>query len=370
MIVRSLIAMASGVTLVLVAAPPAQAATIDRTPESSSHADDGTVYNSVQVGGRLFVGGTFTRVDGATRNRLAVLNASSGQLDSLRVDVDGEVTSLATDGNGTVFIGGKFNTVNGVRRNNLAAISASSGAVTSFDPSPKGIVRSLDYADGKVVFGGGFTTVGSTPVTYLAAASASSGALVSGFPSADGVVYVVKTSGASVFVGGEFSRVGGVSRGRVAQLSTSGTVLAYRTTPGSPVYDLAVDSTGVYLATGGGLPGGNSLYKTTSSGGIVWQVPTDGNMQTVEVIGDTVYAGGHFNNICGSTERECTSPTRAKKAFTASTTGTTPNPRPWARFNSALGVWDLTAAGGNLYALGVFTKVNGAAVPRIARFQA
>ena len=368
MIVRSLIAMASGATLVLVAAPPAQAATIDRTPESSSHADDGTVYNSVQWAA---ASSSEARSPGLTARHATAWPCSTPPRGSSTLSgstwTGGHI--LATDGNGTVFIGGKFNTVNGVRRNNLAAISASSGAVTSFDPSPKGIVRSLDYADGKVVFGGGFTTVGSTPVTYLAAASASSGALVSGFPSADGVVYVVKTSGASVFVGGEFSRVGGVSRGRVAQLSTSGTVLAYRTT---------------------------RARRCTTSPSTARGVPRDRRrparrqlaLQDHQQWRDRV-AGPHGRQHADRRGHrrhrlrrralqqhlrfdgeECTSPTRAKKAFTASTTGTTPNPRPWARFNSALGVWDLTAAGGNLYALGVFTKVNGAAVPRIARFQA
>ena len=61
--------------------------------------------------------------------------------------------------------------------------------------------------------------------------------------------------------------------------------------------------------------------------------------------------------------------TSAKKAFVADAGGTTPNARAWATFNSALGVWDLTAAGTNLYALGVFTTVNGKSAPRIARFQ-
>jgi hypothetical protein len=370
MYVRSVIAVATGAAMVLVAAPPAQAATIDKTPEPSAHADDGTVQNSVQMGGRLFIGGSFTRVDGAARSRLAVLNATSGQLESLKIDVDGEVTSLATDGSGTVFIGGKFNYVNGVRRNNLAAVNASTGAVVAgFNPAPAGIVRSLDYASGTVVFGGGFTKVGSTARNYLAAANAGTGALVSGFPSANGVVYAVKAGGGSIYVGGEFSQVGGTSRSRVAELSTSGAVLDYRTALGSPVYDIAVDSTGVYLATGGGLPSGNSLYKTTSTGSTVWQVGTNGNLQTVEVVGDTVYAGGHFDYICGTTTGGCGNTTLAKKAFVASATGSSASPRAWAKFNTALGVWDLTAAGGNLYALGVFTKVNGKALPRIARFQ-
>ncbi len=42
--------------------------------------------------------------------------------------------------------------------------------------------------------------------------------------------------------------------------------------------------------------------------------------------------------------------------------------RPFASFNSAFGVWDLTTAGGNLYALGEFTTVNGTSRPGIARF--
>ncbi|MGI8888569.1 MAG: hypothetical protein ACR2GB_06305 [Nocardioidaceae bacterium] len=41
---------------------------------------------------------------------------------------------------------------------------------------------------------------------------------------------------------------------------------------------------------------------------------------------------------------------------------------PAPKFNSALGVFDFTAASGNLYALGDFTTVNGDSHPHIARF--
>jgi hypothetical protein len=125
----------------------------------------------------------------------------------------------------------------------------------------------------------------------------------------------------------------------------------------------------VFLAVAGGLPAGNSLYKTTSTGAEVWQVATDGNLQAVAVVNGTVYAGGHFGSICGSTTSGCGNTTVAKKAFVADAGSATPNARAWAKFNSALGVWDLTPAGTNLYALGVFTTVNGKSAPRIARFQ-
>jgi hypothetical protein len=100
-----------------------------------------------------------------------------------------------------------------------------------------------------------------------------------------------------------------------------------------------------------------------------WQVKTDGNVQTVEVQGGDVYAGGHFNNTClppsdGATR--CLVDFASRKAVVVDEgTGAA---RPLATFNSAFGIWDLTTAGGNLYALGEFTKVNGLNRAGIARF--
>lgn len=366
---RSVLTATATAALVVGSATVGDAAVLSPTPRSSSHADDGTVYTSVQVGSRLFVGGSFTSVDGTRRGRLAALDAATGRLDtSFRADVDGDVRSLASDGR-TLFIGGKFTQVNGVARKNLAAVNASSGAVGSFNPAPSAMVRGLAYSGGKVFFGGGFTKVGGTAVNYLAAADAATGAVDRAFPGADAAVNVVKAVGGNVWIGGDFAHIGTATRSRVAAVTASGSVLGYNTSVGGPVDDLEVDSAGVFLAVGGGVSTGNSLYKTTSAGVKVWQVLTDGDVQAVEVVGGTVYAGGHFGFLCGSTTSGCGNTTSAKKAFVADASGTTPNARAWAQFNSALGVWDLTTAGTNLYALGVFTTVNGKSAPRIARFQ-
>ncbi|WP_374970423.1 hypothetical protein [Terrabacter sp. BE26] len=368
MYLRFVLTATATAALVVGSATVGDAAVLSSTPVSSSHADDGTVYASVLVGSRLFVGGSFTSIDGTRRVRLAALDAATGRLDtSFRADVDGEVRSLASDGR-TLFIGGKFTLVNGVARKNLAAVNASTGAVVgSFNPAPSGMVRGLAYSGGKVFFGGGFTKVGATAVNYLAAADAATGAVNRAFPSADAPVNVVKAVGANVWIGGDFTHIGSATRSRVAAVTTSGGVLGYQTTVGGPVDDLAVDSAGVFLAVGGGVATGNSLSKTTSTGVRVWQVFTDGDVQAVEVVGGTVYAGGHFGFLCGSPASGCTK--SAKKSFVADAGGTTPNARAWATFNSPLGVWDLTAAGTNLYALGVFTTVNGKSAPRLARFR-
>lgn len=366
MYLRFVLTATATAALVVGSATVGDAAVLSPTPVSSSHAADGTVYASVQVGSRLFVGGSFTSVDGTRRWRLAALDAATGRLDtSFRAAVDGDVRSLASDGR-TLFIGGKFTQVNGVARKNLAAVNASTGAVGSFNPAPSGMVRGLAYSGGKVFFGGGFTKVGGTAVNYLAAADAATGAVNRAFPGADAPVNVVKAVGGNVWIGGDFAHIGTATRSKVAAVTTSGGVLGYQTTVGGPVDDLAVDSTGVFLAVGGGGSTGNSLSKTTSTGVRVWQVFTDGDVQAVEVVGGTVYAGGHFGFLCGSPASGCTK--SAKKSFVADAGGTTPNARAWATFNSPLGVWDLMAAGTNLYALGVFTTVNGKSAPRIARF--
>jgi len=369
MYLRSILTATTAALLIVGSATTGNAAVISPTPLSSSHADDGTVYTSVQVGTRLFVGGSFTSIDGIRRVHLAALNAATGRLDtSFSADVDGDVRSLASDGR-ILFIGGKFTQVRGVARKNLAAVDTSTGAVVgSFNPAPSGMVRGIDYSGGKVFFGGGFTKVGGTAVSYLAAVNATTGAVDRAFPGADAAVNVVKAVGGNIWVGGDFGHIGTSVRTNVATLSIGGGLLGYSTTVGGPVNDLAVASTGVFLGVGGELPGGNSLYKTTLTGAKVWQVATDGDLQAVEVVGGTVYAGGHFGFLCGSTTAGCTNARAMKKAFVADAGGTTPNARAWAQFNSALGVHDLRVVGTNLYALGVFTTVNGKSAPRIARF--
>jgi len=86
-------------------------------------------------------------------------------------------------------------------------------------------------------------------------------------------------------------------------------------------------------------------------------------------VGTGCYAGGHFNNAC--------LPPRTGWPG-AWSTSLPARPAPWTagrvqRGHSPpstppSGVWDLTTAGGNLYALGEFTTVNGTSRPGIARF--
>ena len=356
--------------LIIGSATVGDAAVLSPTPRSSSHADDGTVYTSVQVGSRLFVGGSFTSVDGTPRVRLAALDAATGRLDtSFRADVDGDVRSLASDGR-TLFIGGKFTQVDGVARKNLAAVNAIHGRCREqLQPCPAGMVRGLAYSGGKVFFGGGFTKVGGTAVNYLAAADAATGALDSGFPG--------RRRRGQCRQGLRRKRLGrrGLRPRRLGHPQQGSRRLHRRF--------------GAELPGDAGRPGGRPRRRHRPA--CTWPSPAACRRATPctrpppparrsgrwpptatsrpsRSRDSTVYAGGHFGSLCGSTTSGCGNTTSAKKAFVADASGTTPNARPWAKFNSALGVWDLSTAGNNLYALGVFTKVNGKITPRIARF--
>ena len=368
---RFVVTSTAGVVLALLAAPPALAA-VSASPAPSSSAV-GPVLNSVQMGDRLYLAGRFTKVGNSARQGLAALDAATGVVDpGFHADVVGTVNAVATDGT-LIYLAGSFTSVGGVPRKNLAAVTPSGEVVSTFKPKPSSTVTSLDYANGTLYIGGAFRSVDGVKRKYLAGLDPVDGSVVASFkPNPNGQVHAVKASGSQVYVGGKFTTIGGKGRSYVALLDASGLVQPYDADLAfdSQVFDIATTESSVYLATGGHLPAGNSVYDTDAATGAQrWQVKTDGNVQTVETQGEDVYAGGHFNNVClppsdGATR--CLVDFQARK--TVAVDAATGAARPFATFNSAFGVWDLTSAGGNLYALGEFTKVNGTNRAGIARF--
>ncbi|MCW7481275.1 hypothetical protein [Leptospira kanakyensis] len=239
------------------------------------------VVNKVTVhAGVLYLLGDFTAVNGNTRNYLAAVDLTSGQVNSWNPNPDvqpndiviGEgvafvvggyfsslggqlrqfagavdlVTGIATSwqpsisgasiktvslSGGIVYIGGNFTSINGNTRNNLGAINASDGLDTSWNPNVDGEVTKLLIRDGKAYFGGSFTLVGgSTPRNFLARVSLSGAGspdtwapAISSF-SLNPLEDVYETND-SVFFVGNFDSVNGQSRASAVKVdSTFGTV--------------------------------------------------------------------------------------------------------------------------------------------------
>ena len=100
----------------------------------------GTVYALALNGNALYVGGSYTKVDGTAQKGLARVNATSGALDSsfkftIGTPISGtslkvEVMSVTNDGT-VLAIGGTFLTVNGLSIPRIALISTGGGIGTT-----------------------------------------------------------------------------------------------------------------------------------------------------------------------------------------------------------------------------------------------
>jgi uncharacterized delta-60 repeat protein len=129
---------------------------------------------------RVYIGGQFTNVAGATRHYVARLQAN-GTLDSAFVPhidlVWGGVLATQTAAGGGVYVGGEFYVVDGVSRVGIARLQTGGALDLTFDPgtgvanrdSLSPLVRAVTIQpDGKVLIGGRFTSVNGINLNYIA----------------------------------------------------------------------------------------------------------------------------------------------------------------------------------------------------------
>jgi len=375
---RSAIAIGAVLAVAAVAAPAAEAAVVHATPVPT-YQTNGRVNSIVIQNGVIYIGGRFTAVRPAgsssgsvTRNHAAALSLATGQVLPWDPNVNGTVQSLAV-GNGRVYLGGSFSSVGGTSRTRLAAVDAASGAVVSgFNPRPSGAVSSLAVSGNTLYAGGNFTTVGGTARSNLAAVDATSGALLSGWaPAANDLVKAVDMAadGTKVYVAGNFTTIDGASHRHVAALdpTTGAAISSFSHGLSYAVVDMAVDASGVFIAGAGG--GGNFADLNLTTGAMVWQGGTDGNVQAIATLDGIVYVGGHYDNYCGMQggQHTCTTSIQRHKLLAVDElTGTLQSWDPSA--NSALGVFALTGSGTVLAAGGDFTRIGGRAQQGFAEF--
>lgn len=370
---------------------PAQALTspglTGTSPDATVATANARVSALAQAGNVLYVGGQFSSIGDQPRVGVAALDATTGQvLPSFVANVggisaggqDSGVTSLAVTADGTgLLVGGTFTSVNGVARTNLAKVSTSTGALSAWNPAPNNTVMALAVAGSKVLVAGKFGVISRLRIARLAEIDATTAAAYTSFaPAPNDVVRAlhVNPGGASVLLGGDFTTVGGLSRPHLAAVSTTtGAPGSWRPLAnGCPVYSIATDArrTRVVVGCGGGGTGGNRVdafyYSTGGSawpglGGPTAPARTDGNVIAVAVVGDTVYAGGHFATVAGVDQKK----TAALDAYTGGLQTWNPHFDP-AAGASPLGVFALLAGAGHLWAGGDFVNP----VPHLARFSA
>lgn len=272
---------------------------------------DGPVFALALAGADLFVGGDFTTVRGEPRERLAWLDVTHCLFGPpISPGPDAAVRAIAVHEDRFpygVTIGGDFHAVGGVARNHLARLGGFFDTITAWDPSPDGPVYALALAGTRTYVGGDFTSIAGSPCPYAAAVDSADGSLVAWEPGLDATVHAIAADQAAglVYLAGDFTSAGGAPRNYVAALDTMWAVA----TPWDPNANLPVS---VLMAAGSRVFAGGEL---TSIGGVrrnrlaaidvgtglltPWDPDADGAVLCIYPLGDSVFVGGAFTQIGG-----------------------------------------------------------------------
>lgn len=332
---RRLLGVLTATVLLLSGAAVLAAAPASATgPAGMPAVTDGEVLAFARMGSRVVVGGNFTTVrlpDGTTvgQPRLFAYDFGTGTFDAgFRPVVNREVNALVGTADGTaVFVGGSFTSVNGLARQRLAKVRADGSTDTAFVANANKRVQALSLRGNRLFVGGQFTKIKGKARSLLAELNATTGRVAAGF-----TVGISGTAGSGGYTGvaalelsptadrlllahtGRY--VGGQERFALAVIDVSGTtasVTPWVTTLWSDrlaeiggtvrVTDAQWGPDGTWFVvtnTGGDRPPTNDCVQRFDLGAALPAEPTWVTRQfdsgyAVDVAPDgTVYTGGHF----------------------------------------------------------------------------
>lgn len=207
--------------------------------------------------GRVYVGGDFTVVSGSARARLGAVMLSNGKLDAaFSADLSfsagyARVRALQVGADGRLYVGGSFDRIQGQQRHALASIDLSTNALTPWNPAVLAHVYDVEVAaDGQTAFAstadGLFSTCGGEHESVVALPTAVDGEVARRWTSAvspgcewrTGDVEQIELLQGVVYAGGHLAEQGpggSISRpGMVALEEATGRVTGFKPVPASP----------------------------------------------------------------------------------------------------------------------------------------
>jgi hypothetical protein len=309
-----LLAVATALAVSVAVSGPA-GALVSADPDNGTCETNGRVNAVAYLGGTLYLGGSFTAVDGTTRNRLAACDAATGNLLSWNPNANGVVRALKVSPAGTrVYVGGDFTAVGGAARARVAALNPTSGAAFGWNPYVNDSVKAITTSTtGSTVYvGGDFDSAEGAGRRRLAAFNATSGNISTTFKPtvsngagnfATVLSMAVHPNNETLYFSGDFALVNGSSRRNAAAVSTGiATLRAWSPASTADIAaDLTVSASGRTVFVGGRASGGYvQAYGPTAGGSPVWNVATNGDVEALAVSSSILYVGGHFTTVGAS----------------------------------------------------------------------
>jgi trimeric autotransporter adhesin len=366
------LAAATALAVALVFPRPA-AAIVSANPDDPFCQTNGRVNAVAYLGSTLYLGGSFTAVNGQARNRLAACNAGDGSLLSWNPNANNVVRALKVSPASTrVYVGGDFTAVGGAARARIAALSPSSGNAFGWSPYINDSVKAITTSNsGATVYAGGdFNSAEGAGRRHLAAFNATSGNLSSSFKPnvsngagnfATVLAMDVHPDGDTLYFAGDFALVNGHARRNAAAVSTGiATLRAWSPSATADVVDdLDVSSSGRTVFVGGRGPGGYAqAYGPVTGGTPVWNVHTNGDVEAIVVSSSILYIGGHFTTVGAAS--------RGHLAALAASGGALQSWNPGA--NGIFGAFDAAITSSHVAFGGQFTTVGGESHQGVAQF--
>ena len=371
----------------------------------------GTVFDTeLSADGKtLYVGGKFSAVrenppgqggQSIAVKNLAAFNVATGAMitgfkPQVTGDASANVRELAFK-NGKLYIGGTFTAVNGQPRANLAAVNATTGAVDAFAPQVRNsdgsvpLVYALETDDSKLYVGGRFNFIGSANRAKIAAFSLANGTLDANWkPKTNKEVMDLQMSsdGASIFAVGRFINATGSNGALEARKNVvrfdaaSGNVHPWTVPAGvigeteQTAHDVLVTPTKIYVGLGDKGPNYISAFRLDDgdTGSEIWRYGTVGDVQSIALSanGKRLFFGGHFGlNVLR--QQAC------DNRYVHGIASLNPNngapycdwlPQIEPFNNNGYGPWDMNVTtDGRLWVGGGFNKVSGSPQLNLAGF--
>jgi hypothetical protein len=198
--------------------------------------NQGAVYKMAEVNGILYAGGEFSSVTpaagvgGGTVNRsnIVAFDAATGVIQSFAPSINGQVWAIVA-ANDALYVGGTFSSVNGVARRGLVKLNPTTGVVdTAFNAGLNSTVREAAVVNGRLIISGTFskrvqavnlTTGADTGYINIPF----SGSVSSNAGPTEVYRFAVDPAGTRLVGVGNFTSVGGQTRYRAFMLTLGAT---------------------------------------------------------------------------------------------------------------------------------------------------
>ena len=199
---------------------------------ANTDADDSVRALALRGDGELWVGGNFSTVGVQAHYALALL-AADGNADAAYSDpgLNADVWAVVAPPNAKPWIGGDFSTTGGQARHFLARLAVDGGIDVSVpDLNIVGnvalppVMAIAEHADGRVDIGGSFASVAGQPLRYLARVNPE-GDLDATFaaPALDGFVFALALArDGKLWIGGNFLTTIGHAHAHIGRLNSDG----------------------------------------------------------------------------------------------------------------------------------------------------